>query len=114
MASRRNKNDCYLLFKKNISESSILKHKVQGVRFYACDYIDFANEGANFIGMQRVDRNTLTIHTSDMINVEPDDWIQTLNGNDLWIVERVVIADSNTAKRYSARPRKETYIWLRK
>jgi hypothetical protein len=38
----------------------------------------------------------------------------TLNGNDLWIVTKVVIADSNTNKRFSSRPRKETYIWLRK
>lgn len=114
MSSRRNKNDCYLLFKKDVSEDSILNHEAVGKRFYACDYIDFANEGTNFIGMQRVDRNTLTIHTSDMINVEPDDYIQTLNGKDLWIVERVVIADSNTAKRFASRPRKETYIWLRK
>jgi hypothetical protein len=114
MASRRNKNDCYLLFKKDVSEDSILNHEVVGKRFYACDYIDFSNEGTNFIGMQRVSQNTLTINTSDMIDVEPDDYIMTLNGNDLWIVTKVVIADSNTNKRFSSRPRKETYIWLRK
>lgn len=114
MASRRDKNDCYLLFKKDISESSILNHEVKGTRFYAKDHIDFATEGVNHIGMQRVDTDTLTIKTSDYIDVTADDYVMSYNGNDLWIVTKVIIADSNTNKRFCSRPRKETFIWLRK
>lgn len=114
MASRRDKNDCYYLFSKDLSESSILKHEVVGTRFYAKDYIDYSTEGVNHLGMQRIDTDTLTIKTSDYIDVSVDDYIKTYNGKDLWIVTKVVVADSNTNKRFSSRPRKETFIWLRK
>ena len=114
MASRRDKNDCYYLFKKDVSEKSILNHEVKGTRFYAKDHIDFATEGTNHIGMQRVDTDTLTIRTSDYIDVSADDYIKPYNSDDLWLVTRVIVADSNTNKRFSSRPRKETYIWMRK
>ena len=113
-ANSNNKFDVYKRIAKKDTQAYLNHEIVLQPRFYAEDYIDFKTSSSENGTTNHTSLQTLTITTNAVFNCEDGDLIYDVKNDILWKIQDggVTVRDEGTAKKYSLRPQKTTFLSL--